>query len=124
MARPGGGGDELAIRVCIREGLVGIDPFGSGAEDVRLDRGVGHAGLALEDVGGHEDLLAVTDRSDRFVLQGEMAHDFDDTVVQSQVFGRPAARDDQRVDLREATMRSVRNPGTVTLARDLKPPES
>ena len=26
-----------------------------------------------------------------------MAHDFDDTVVQSQVFGRPAARDDQRV---------------------------
>ena len=29
-----------------------------------------------------------------------------------------------RAYLREATMRSVRNPGTVTLARDLKPPES
>jgi hypothetical protein len=29
-----------------------------------------------------------------------------------------------RAYLRETTMRSVRNPGTVTLARDLKPPES
>ena len=29
-----------------------------------------------------------------------------------------------RAYLREATMRSVRNPGTVTLARDLKPSES
>ena len=28
-----------------------------------------------------------------------------------------------RADLREATMRSVRNPGTVTLTRDLKPPK-
>ena len=29
-----------------------------------------------------------------------------------------------RAYLREAAMRSVRNPGAVTLARDLKPPES
>ena len=29
-----------------------------------------------------------------------------------------------RADLREATMRSVRNPGTATVARDLKSPES
>jgi hypothetical protein len=29
-----------------------------------------------------------------------------------------------RAYLREATLRAVRNPGTVTLARDLKPPES
>jgi hypothetical protein len=29
-----------------------------------------------------------------------------------------------RAYLREATMRSVRNPGTVTLPRDLKPPEA
>ena len=28
-----------------------------------------------------------------------------------------------RADLREATMRSVRIPGTVTLTRNLKPPE-
>jgi hypothetical protein len=31
------------------------------------------------------------------------------------------ARVEPRAYLREATMRSVRNPGTVTLARDLKP---
>ena len=29
-----------------------------------------------------------------------------------------------RAYLRKATLRAVRNPGTVTLARDLKPPES
>jgi hypothetical protein len=29
-----------------------------------------------------------------------------------------------RAYLREATLRAVRNPGTVTLARDLKPPHS
>jgi hypothetical protein len=28
-----------------------------------------------------------------------------------------------RRDLREATLRAVRNPGTVTLTRDLKPPD-
>jgi hypothetical protein len=56
---------------------------------------------------------------------GEEALDFWSTRPGSQagIESAKLAGPEPRAYLREATMRSVRNPGTVTLTRDLKPPE-
>ena len=57
-------------------GLVGrqFHPLTAGAADLRADRRIGRAALALHNARRREDLDAVTDSGDRLVRLGEVTH--------------------------------------------------
>ena len=90
MAGPGGCGHQIAVHHGIGERLVDVPPHGPGPDEIGLDGGVGRAAAARHHACGHENLLAVANRSQGFARLGEMTDDLEHPLVQPQVFrGRP-----------------------------------
>ena len=69
----------------------------AGSRDLGATGGVGATGAAGDDPRRGEQLGAVTDRGNRFVGAGEVLYRSDDFGVETQVFRRAAAGNDQRV---------------------------
>lgn len=97
MGRPGRGGHEVPVHL----GLVEIDLHicGSGIDDIRGNGRVAGADFALQHARRREELRSVTNRGDWFACLGKMADDFDDALVQTEVFRGTAAGDAEGVVL-------------------------
>ena len=95
MCRPGRGGHQVPIHV----GLVDTDvhELPAGARHVRPHGRVRRTALPLENACRRQELGAVADGGERLVRLGEVADDFQDILVQTDVFRRPPTGDDEGV---------------------------
>jgi hypothetical protein len=89
MGGPGWSGNQIAIDHRFGHGDVGKSPARAG--DFRGDGGIAAAVFAFENARGREDLRTMANRCDGLLAIGEMAHDFEHSWIQTNVFGGAAA---------------------------------
>ena len=95
MRRPRRRGYEGAagVRLVHRQFHIGT----AGLSNIGGNSGITTARFPANDPGGRQDLRAMAYGSDRFAGIGEVPDDFEHSGVEAYIFGRPAARDDQRI---------------------------
>src|SRR5579863_5055325 len=95
MGWPGGAGDQVAVGDGVGHFYWGVG--GAGVFDFWSAGGIGAEAFAFDDAGGGENLRAVAERGDGFIVFGEMADEFEDFGIEAQIFGGAATGDYQRV---------------------------
>ena len=83
--------DQVPIHVGIGKGLVHLSPFGTCADQIGLDGGIGHAEPALHDTRS-QHLRSMADGGDGLVRFGKVLHDVQHVLVQTDVLWGAAAR--------------------------------
>ena len=92
VARPCGGGDEIAVDYSLVHG--NFDIGAAGKCDVRTDSGVSGCLISLEDTCCGEDLRAMADCGDGLFGREELTHNLKDAGVQTNIFRSTAAGDE------------------------------
>ena len=99
MSGPSGCGHQIAIHYGIGKRIVDVPPHGPGANEVGLDGRISRAAAACHHACGHENLLAVADRSQGFTRLGEVADDLEHPFVQAKIFRGTPTGDDEGIVL-------------------------
>ena len=97
MGRPGRGGDEIVVDQGAGQGDFHIRAADSA--DFWGDGGVGGDTAMFQDVGGGQDLEAVANGGDGFGKGKEVPDDFQNALVEPQIFRGAAAWDDEGIIL-------------------------
>ena len=99
MSWPGGSGDQVPEGVGGVHRLCGRHVFSASRGDLKLACRVTTAFLTLQHSGRRQNLRSMADGRDRFLSGIEGPDQFQDTVVEPEVFGGSASWDHQRVVL-------------------------
>src|SRR5438132_1550384 len=89
---PGGGRHQVSVDVRLIN--ADLDVISAGQPDFRTARRVCRAAPARQDPRRGQNLQAVADGGDRFSRGVELPNDIEDALVEAQILGRPAARNE------------------------------